>query len=473
MQQQEENFDLVVIGGGPAGYVGAIRAAQLGMNVACIEKNNSLGGTCLNEGCIPSKALLSVSEKYEEAKNHFGNFGIEASNVTLNLIKMLNYKDRVVQDLCKGIDGLFKKNRVKRFLGVGKIISETEVAVYFANSNNIQKIKTKNILIATGSEPIFLPGIEVDEKRIISSKSAICLESIPKTMIIIGGGYIGLELGSVWRRLGSEVTIIEYADKIVPAIDNEIGKQLHKILEKQGMKFLLKTKVVDAKVWNNSVNVTLQEVDNDQSLKNITADIVLVSVGRRPYTKDLGLEAVGIKLNKSGVIDVDSNFATDVKNIYAVGDVIKGPMLAHKAEEEAIAAVEIMAGQAGHVNYNAIPSVIYTSPEVASVGLTEEELKKQEIVYKVGKFPFLANSRARTIGNIDGMVKILADARTDRILAVHIIGPDAGSLIAEVTLGIEFYGAAEDIARTCHAHPTLNESIKEAALAVAGRSINF
>ena len=460
-----QKFDLVVIGGGPAGYTGAIRAAQLGNKVACIEKEKTLGGTCLNVGCIPSKALLNFSEKYEEAKKNFADIGI-ITEVKLDLAKMISKKERVVDDLCKGIEGLFVKNKITRIKAVAKIIDKNTIQV------NGETILAKNILIATGSEVMNVPGVVVDEKSIVSSTGALCLSKVPKEMVIIGGGYIGLELGSVWRRLGSKITVIEYSDRIVPALDFEIGKSFHKILEKQGVEFILNTKVIKADQDNGRVNLVISGV-NDNKESKISCDVALVSVGRRANTNGLGLAELGVSVDQRGIISVNDHFQTNYPNIYAVGDVIKGPMLAHKAEEEAIAAVEFMNGQAGHVNYNLIPAVVYTWPEVASVGSTEEDLKKADIEYKVGKFPFLANSRARSASNTEGMVKILADKKTDRVLGAHIIGPDAGTLIAEIVAYMEFGGSAEDIARTCHAHPTLNEAIKEAALAVDKRTINI
>jgi dihydrolipoamide dehydrogenase len=460
-----QKFDLVVIGGGPAGYTGAIRAAQLGNKVACIEKEKTLGGTCLNVGCIPSKALLNFSEKYEEAKKSFADIGI-ITEVKLDLAKMISKKERVVDDLCKGIEGLFVKNKITRIKAVAKIIDKNTIQV------NGETISAKNILIATGSEVMNVPGVVIDEKSIVSSTGALCLSKVPKEMVIIGGGYIGLELGSVWRRLGSKITVIEYSDRIVPALDFEIGKSFHKILEKQGVEFILNTKVIKADQDNGRVNLVISGV-NDNKENKISCDVALVSVGRRANTNGLGLAELGVSVDQRGIISVNDHFQTNYPNIYAVGDVIKGPMLAHKAEEEAIAAVEFMNGQAGHVNYNLIPAVVYTWPEVASVGATEEDLKKADIEYKVGKFPFLANSRARSTSNTEGMVKILADKKTDRVLGAHIIGPDAGTLIAEIVAYMEFGGSAEDIARTCHAHPTLNEAIKEAALAVDKRTINI
>lgn len=464
-----EEFDLAVIGAGPAGYTGAIRAAQLGSKVVCIEKHSTLGGTCLNVGCIPSKALLNFSEKYEEARTHFADIGINA-DVKLDLARMLARKDKVVGDLCKGIESLFVKNKITKIKGSAKIIDPNTVEV--TDGKNSTKIKAKNILIATGSKVMSVPGMNINEKNIVSSTGALSLSKVPDEMVVIGGGYIGLELGSVWRRLGSKVTVIEYADRIVPALDLEIGKSFHKILEGQGIKFMLSTKVLKAEQIKDQVELIISGVNESKETK-ITCDIALVSVGRKPNTDDLGLVEIGIEVDQRGMINVNDYFQTNCSNIYAVGDVIRGPMLAHKAEEEAIAAVEIMNGQAGHVNYNLIPAVVYTWPEVASIGATEEDLKKAGVDYKVGKFPFLANSRARSAGNTEGMVKILSDSKNDRILGAHIIGPDAGTLIAEIVAYMEFGGAAEDIARTCHAHPTLNEAIREAALAVDKRAINI
>ncbi|HJD66582.1 MAG TPA: dihydrolipoyl dehydrogenase [Rickettsia endosymbiont of Bembidion nr. Transversale] len=458
-----QEFDLVVIGSGPAGYTGSIRAAQLGMKVACIEKNDTLGGTCLNIGCIPSKALLNSSEKYEEALKHFENIGITAE-VKLDLQKMLANKDKVVSDLTKGIESLFAKNKITRIKGEAKIISNNIIEV------GGEQISAKNILIATGSSVIEIPNIKIDEEFIVSSTGALRLSKVPENLIVVGGGYIGLELGSVWRRLGSKVTVVEYAESIVPMLDKEVASQFMKLQLKQGIEFKLKTKVLSAEVKSGKVNLTIEE-EGKSSV--ITSDVVLMAVGRKACTQNLGLEAVGIATDKQGRIEINEHFQTVVPNIYAVGDAVKGAMLAHKAEEEAIAAAEIMAGQAGHVNYNLIPSVIYTSPEVASVGETEEQLKEKGVSYKVGKFPFLANSRARAVGKTEGMVKILADSKTDKVLGAHIIGADAGTLIAELTAYMEFGAAAEDIARTCHAHPTLSEAIREAALGVDKRTINI
>ncbi|MFV9858322.1 dihydrolipoyl dehydrogenase [Rickettsia sibirica] len=458
-----QEFDLVVIGSGPAGYTGSIRAAQLGMKVACIEKSDTLGGTCLNIGCIPSKVLLNSSEKYEAALKHFENIGIIA-DVKLDLQKMLANKDKVVLDLTQGIESLFAKNKVTRIKGEAKISSSNIVEV------NKEQINAKNILITTGSSVIEIPNIKIDEEFIVSSTGALKLSKVPENLIVVGGGYIGLELGSVWRRLGAKVTVIEYAPSIVPMLDKEIATQFMKLQQKQGIEFKLNTKVLSAEVKSGKVNLTIEE-DGKSSV--VTSNVVLMAVGRKAYTQNLGLESVGIITDKQGSIEINDRFQTAISNIYAVGDVVKGAMLAHKAEEEAVAAVEIMAGQAGHVNYNLIPSVIYTYPEVASVGETEEQLKEKGINYKVGKFPFLANSRARAIGSTEGMVKILADSKTDRVLGAHIIGADAGTLIAALTAYMEFGAASEDIARTCHAHPTLSEAIKEAALSVDKRTINM
>lgn len=466
----DTSFDLIIIGAGPAGYTGAIRAAQLGMKVACIEKRQTLGGTCLNVGCIPSKAMLDMSEKFDDANKHFKDIGINISKLELDIAKMLESKNKVVSDLCKGIEGLFAKNKIQKITGTAKIIAKDKVSV------DGKEYTAKNILIATGSEVAKLPGIEIDEKNIVSSTGALDLSSVPKHLIVIGGGYIGLELGSVWRRLGAEVTVIEYFDKIVPALDAEVGAAFTKILEKQGVKLLLGTKVVKASAnansLANSVDLIITPAAGGAEI-TISADKVLVSVGRKPFTEELGLDELGIKRDERGYISVDSSFRTTHSNIYAVGDVIPGPMLAHKAEEEAVAAVEIMAGQHGHVNYKVIPSVVYTWPEVASVGLTEEQAKSSGVPYKVGKFPFLANSRARATGNMDGFVKIIVDTSTDRVIGAHIIGPDAGTMIAELALAMEFFASSEDIARTCHAHPTLSEAVKEACLAVEKRTINM
>jgi dihydrolipoamide dehydrogenase len=460
-----QEFDLIVIGGGPGGYVAAIRAAQLGMQVACVEMRGALGGTCLNVGCIPSKALLNSSEKYEDARLHFADHGIKAK-VELDLTTMQERKSKVVLDLTKGIEGLFKKNKVTYIVGKGVITGANEVTV----GKDVHK--TKRILIATGSEVTPLPGVTVDEKTIVSSTGALMLEAVPEHLVVIGGGVIGLELGSVWRRLGAKVTVVEFLDKIGGGLDAEVGKQFQRILEKQGMEFKLGMKVTAADSKGKSTQLTLEPAKGGDK-ETLSADVVLVAIGRRPYTQGLGLDNVGVKLDERGRVAVNGHFETSVKNIYAIGDVIIGPMLAHKAEDEGMAVAEIMAGQKGHVYYDGIPGVIYTSPEVATVGKTEEELKAAGTTYKVGKFPFMANSRGRAVGHTDGFVKMIADAKTDRVLGVHIIGPDAGTLIAEMVLAMEYGASSEDIARTCHAHPTLNEAVKEAALAVLGRAIHI
>lgn len=465
-----EQFDLVVIGGGPGGYVAAIRAAQLGMKVACVEKRGALGGTCLNVGCIPSKALLYSSELYEKASHEYENHGIKFSKVEFDLAAMMKRKEEVTSGLNKGIEGLFKKNKVTYIKGFASFASSNIIDVTLEGQTS--QVVAKNIIIATGSEIMSLPGIEIDEKIIVSSTGALSLKSVPKKMVVIGGGYIGLEMGSVWRRLGAEVTVVEYLDRIVPAMDGEIAKQFHKALEKQGIKFLLGQKVLEAKNDGKMAKLTIESVA-DQSKQVLEADVVLVSVGRRPFTDNLKLENTAIKVDERGRIPVNNHLQTIVPNIYAIGDVIVGPMLAHKAEEEGVAAVEFIAGQKPHVNYDVIPGVVYTSPEVASVGKTEEEVKKLGIEYKVGKFPFMANSRARAIGVNEGLVKIIARKDNDEVLGVHIIAPEAGTMIAEMVVAMEFKAAAEDIARIVHAHPTLNEAIKEAALAVDGRAIHM
>ncbi len=465
-----DNFDVIVIGGGPGGYVCAIRAAQLGLKTACIESRGSLGGTCLNVGCIPSKSLLNLSENYHKAKKDFSNQGIEIDNLKLNISKMMASKNKSVQILTKGVEFLFKKNKVTYIKGKGVLFSSNDVVVY--NEGNKTNYRSKNIVIATGSNYTSLPGIDIDEKNIVSSTGALSLKSVPKSLTIIGGGYIGLEMGSVWSRLGSEVLVIEYLDHITPGMDKEISKEFLKILTKQGIKFKLKSKVLSIKSTNDEV--TIEYEDNDtKKIDTIKSDKVLVSVGRKPYTEGLNLSKIGIKKDSKGRIEVNSKLQTTIKNIYAIGDVIKGPMLAHKAEEEGIAVAEIIAGQAGHVNYDIIPGVVYTSPEVATVGKTEEELKNLKISYKVGKFPFLANSRAKVNNETEGFVKILADSKTDKVLGVHIIGPHSGDMIAEMAIAMEFGASSEDIARTCHAHPTHTEAIKEAALAVDKRPIHF
>jgi len=467
----ENNFDLVVIGGGPGGYVCAIRAAQLGLKTACVESRGALGGTCLNVGCIPSKSLLNLSENYHKAKKDFNQQGIEIDGIKLNIKKMMDNKNKSIQVLTKGVEFLFKKNKVTYFKGKGVLFSKNDIVIYESN-NKRTNIKVKNIVIATGSEVASLPGINIDEKNIVSSTGALSFEKVPKKLAVIGGGYIGLEMGSVWSRLGSEVTVIEYLDYITPGMDREISNEFQKILTKQGIKFKMGSKVVSVKNNGNLVSIKYNNV-KDLKEEILEVDKVLVSVGRKPYTEGLNLDKIGVKKDNKGRIEVNENLQTTVNNIYAIGDVIKGPMLAHKAEEEGIAVAETLAGQAGHVNYNVIPGVVYTSPEVATVGKTEEQLKEENKLYKVGKFPFLANSRAKVNNETDGFVKILADSKTDRVLGVHIIGPHCGEMIAEMALAMEFGASAEDIARTCHAHPTHTEAIKEAALAVDKRPIHF
>ena len=465
-----ENFDLIVIGGGPGGYVCAIRSAQLGLKTACVESRGTLGGTCLNVGCIPSKSLLNLSENYHKAKKDFDRQGIEIEGIKLNIEKMMSNKNKSVQVLTKGVEFLFKKNKVTYIKGKGVLFSKNDIIVY--DQNKKTNIKTKNIVIATGSEVSSLPGIEIDEKNIISSTGALSLKKVPKKLAIIGGGYIGLEMGSVWSRLGSEVTVIEFLNHITPGMDKEISNEFKKILIKQGIKFKMESKVNSVKNTSNGVSINYTDIKNSKN-ETLDFDKVLVSVGRKPYTEGLNLSKVGVKKDTKGRIQVNEKLQTSIQNIYAIGDVIKGPMLAHKAEEEGIAVAEILAGQAGHVNYDVIPGVIYTSPEVATVGKTEEQLKEANMSYKVGKFPFLANSRAKVNNETEGFVKILADSKTDKVLGVHIIGPHCGDMIAEMALAMEFGASAEDIARTCHAHPTHTEAIKEAALAVDKRPIHF
>jgi len=463
-----DSYDLIVIGAGPGGYVAAIRAAQLGMKTACIDKRASLGGTCLNIGCIPSKALLESSHHYVEARDGFAKHGIKTGKVALDLKAMMARKTKIVEQLTQGIAFLFKKNKIDSIHGAARITGPGEVTV-----DGKRKLTAKNILIATGSEVTPLQGVEVDEKRIVSSTGALELSEVPKTMVVIGAGVIGLELGSVWARLGAQVKVVEFLDRILPEMDGELAKMTQRVLTKQGLKFQLGAKVTGAKAGKSGVTLTVEAVKDSSKSEKMSADIVLLATGRRPYTDGLGLEGVGVKLDKRGFIEVDAKFQTGVAGLYAIGDAIPGPMLAHKAEEEGIAAVEIMAGQAGHVNYETVPGVVYTWPEVATVGKTEEQLKEAGIDYRAGKFPFSANSRARAAGDAEGFVKILADAKTDRVLGVHAIGPDAGTLIHEAVMAMEFGGSAEDIARAFHAHPTLNEAVKEAALAVAGRAIHM
>jgi dihydrolipoamide dehydrogenase len=465
-------YDLIVIGSGPGGYVCAIRAAQLGMKTAVIEKWATFGGTCLNIGCIPSKAMLNASELYEEAEHKFAGMGIKVGTPAIDLAAMLKYKQGTVDSNVKGVDYLFKKNKIETFHGAGRIAGRGTVEVKNADGK-AQVLETKNIVIATGSDAARLNGIDFDEKRIVSSTGALELPAVPNKLLIVGAGIIGLELGSVWRRLGAEVTIVEFLDHILPGIDSEVAKQFHRILQKQGIAVRLSSKVAGIDSSGKVLKVKVEPAAGGGAAETLDADVVLVAIGRVPYTEGLGLEALGVKKDNRGRILVDPHFRSNVEGVYAIGDVIAGPMLAHKAEEEGVAVAEILAGQAGHVNYDVIPNVVYTYPEIASVGKTEEELKAAGIAYNVGKFPFTANPRAKVNLTTEGFVKILADAKTDRVLGVHILGPDAGNMIGEAALAMEFGASSEDIARTCHAHPTLSEAIKEAALAVAKRAINF
>ena len=460
-----EQYDVVIIGGGPGGYNCAIRAGQLGLKTACIEMRKTLGGTCLNVGCIPSKALLHASELYEEATKNFADMGIDVGEVKLNLPQMMAQKDDAVDGLTKGVEFLFKKNKVDHIHGKGRIAGAGKVLVT-AEDGSEREIAAKNIVIATGSEVTPLPGIEIDGERVITSDQAIALESVPKHMVVIGAGVIGLELGSVWRRLGAEVTVIEYLDRILPTMDGEVSKTSTRILKKQGLKFELGRKVTGVEALKTKLKVKTEAAAGGDE-QTVDADIVLVCIGRRPYTEGLGLETVGIETDKRGFIE-NSHGQTKAAGVWVVGDATTGAMLAHKAEDEGVMVAERIAGKAGHVNYDAIPNVVYTYPEIASVGLTEEELKAQGRAYKTGKFPFQANSRGRTNHQTDGMVKILADATTDEVLGGHIVGPSAGEMIAELALAMEFKAASEDIARTCHAHPTLSEAVRQAAMGVEG-----
>ncbi|NIZ03860.1 dihydrolipoyl dehydrogenase [Thalassospira lucentensis] len=466
-----ENYDVVVIGGGPGGYVCAIRAAQLGLKVACVEKRGTLGGTCLNVGCIPSKALLHSSHLFEEANEHFDTHGIEISKPKVNIEKMMARKDKVVDSNVKGIEFLFKKNKVTYVKGAGEITSPTSVKVELLDGGE-ETLNTKNIVIATGSEVTPLPGVEIDEDKILSSTGGLLLPKVPKKMVVIGAGVIGLELGSVWRRLGSEVTVVEYLDRILPGMDGELAKQTQRIFAKQGLEFKLGQKVTNAKTSKSGVTLTV-EPSKGGDAEEISADVVLVAIGRRPYTKGLGLENAGVELDDRGRVKTDEHFQTNVGGIFAVGDAIAGPMLAHKAEEDGVALAEMLAGEEGHVDYDKVPGVVYTWPEVASVGKTEEQLKEDGVDYSVGKFPFTANGRAKAMESTEGFVKILEDKKTHRVVGAHIVGPAAGDLIAEVVLAMEYGASAEDIARTCHAHPCLGETVKEAALAADGRAIHM
>jgi len=464
-----EDFDLIVIGAGPGGYVAAIRAAQLGMKVACVEKETSLGGTCLNIGCIPSKTLLNSSEKYVEFKNSAEEHGIKSGKIDLDLSKLMQRKEKIVKQLTAGVGFLFKKNSITHLIGVASFIDEKNIKV---KSTKELTLSAKNFIIATGSSSMERPGISVDEKKIVTSTGALSLLVVPKTMLVIGGGYIGLEMGSVWSRLGTQITVIEKMDRIVPNMDGEIAFEFMKSLQKQGIEFKLSHKVVSTKTGSKDVEVTMVSEKDKKQIKN-KYDVVLMAIGRKPNTEGLNLEKIGVQLNDQKAIKIDQNYKTNIDGIYAIGDVVPGPMLAHKAEEEGIACVEIINSQKTHINYNTIPAIVYTNPEVASVGKTEEQLKELNTEYKVGKFPFKANGRALTTSQSTGFVKILADKKTDLILGAHIIGHDAGQLIAEIVTAMEFGGSSEDIARICHAHPTTSEAIKEAALNIDGRSIHI
>jgi dihydrolipoamide dehydrogenase len=464
----QDSYDLLVLGAGPGGYTAAIRAAQLGMRVACIEKDSTLGGTCLNVGCIPSKALLDSSEHFSTMRNGLGGHGIMVGSVALDLGAMMARKDRVVKVLTQGVAGLFKKNKIDRVTGRARVVAADAVEV--VNGGRQQTLHARHVLIATGSAPIELPGLPFDGERIVCSTEALRFSRVPERLLVVGAGAIGLELGSVWNRLGSHVLVVEFMDRIVPGIDRKMGEQLRKILEKQGLEFRLQTTAKSALVADGGVRVALE---GPRKTVDEVFDTVLVAVGRRPFTEGLGVQEIGIELDERGRIKVDAHYATTVPGVYAIGDVIAGPMLAHKAEEEGVAAVETIAGQPGHVNYDAVPNVVYTWPELATVGLSEEQAQSQEIAFRVGTFPFMANARARCMNETDGAVKMLADAKTDRILGVHILGPRASDLIAEAAIAIEFGASAEDIARSVHAHPTLPEVMKEAALAVQRRAINI
>ena len=468
----DKKFDLVVIGAGPGGYVAAIVAAQKGMRVACIEKRKTLGGTCLNVGCIPSKALLHASEQYENSIKSNGNeeWGIRYKEVNLDLSKLLKKKLGIVDELTKGIDFLFKKNKVTKYIGTAKILSPNEIEIM--NNEKAEIINADKIIIATGSESTNLPNINVDEKKIVTSTGALELDKVPEKMIVIGAGIIGLEMGTVWRRLGAEVEVVEYLPRILPGIDDEIANNFMKILQKQGVKFKLAHSVEKAQIINDKVLLSVKDINNN-AYNELEADVALVSVGRKPNTNGLGLEKLNLKIDKHGFIETNENFQTSISNIYAIGDVIKGPMLAHKAEEDGVAAVEIINGEAGHVDYNLVPGIIYTSPEVAVIGKTEEELKAEGIAYNKGTFPLMANSRAKAISHTDGMVKILSDKSTDKILGAHMIGHEAGTVIHELSIAMGFGASSEDVARICHGHPTVNEAIKEAALATYSKAIHF
>ncbi|MCD8571141.1 MAG: dihydrolipoyl dehydrogenase [Alphaproteobacteria bacterium] len=465
-----DKFDVIVIGAGPGGYVCAIRCAQLGLKTAVVEKRETLGGTCLNVGCIPSKALLSASEKFEEAEHHLADMGVEVAKPKLNLKNMMKFKDGVVEANTKGIEFLFKKNKITHLQGEGSIPAAGKVKV--TNGKGKGDYEADSIIIASGSDVISLPGIKIDEKQIVSSTGALALSSVPKSMIVIGGGVIGLEMGTVWRRLGTDVTVVEYMDQILPGMDEEVRKEANKIFAKQGIKFKLSAKVTGAKTSKAGVELSVEPAAGGKA-ETMKAEVVLMAIGRKAYTDGLGLEKLGMKLDARGRVEVDEFYETSIEGIYAIGDAIKGPMLAHKAEDEGVVLAEMLAGESGHIDYNCIPGVVYTWPEVANVGMTETQLKDSGIAYNAGKFPFMANGRARAMGMTEGFVKILADAKTDRILGGHIIGPNAGDLIQEIVSVMEFDGSAEDLARTCHAHPTLTEVVKEAALAVHKRPIHI
>src|SRR5215468_10320221 len=467
----DTTYDLIVIGSGPGGYVCAIRAAQLGLRTAVVEKDKTFGGTCLNVGCIPSKALLHASELYEQTGHTFAKMGIKVGAPKLDLAAMMKFKDEGVDGNVKGVAFLLKKNKVDTFTGIGRIAAPGKVEVKVADSK-AQMLDTRAIVIATGSDVARLPGIAIDEKRVVSSTGALVLDKVPERMLVIGAGVIGLELGSVWRRLGSQVVVVEFLDRILPGMDNDVCRQFQRILEKQGIAFKLSSKVTSVDASGNRLKAKVEPASGGTA-ETIEADVVLVAVGRVPYSNGLGLDEAGVKKDNRGRVITDGHFATNVPGIYAIGDVIAGPMLAHKAEDEGVAVAEIIAGQAGHVNYDVIPNVVYTYPEIASIGKSEEELKAAGIAYNVGKFPFTANGRAKVNQTTDGFVKILADAKTDRVLGVHIVGREAGEMIHEACVAMEFGASSEDIARTCHAHPTLSEAIKESALAVAKRAINF
>ena len=466
-------YDLIVIGGGPGGYVAAIRAGQLGLKTAIVEKRGALGGTCLNVGCIPSKALLQSSHHYHMAATEFEHHGIIAKGLSLDLKVMMGRKDKVVSDLTQGVEFLMKKNKVDYVIGEGTIKAAGEVVITPPKKGaKKQTLKTDNILIATGSDVAPLPGVKIDEKQIVSSTGALDLKTVPKTLCVVGAGVIGLELGSVWRRLGAKVTVVEFLDHILPGMDAEISKQMQRTLKKQGIEFKLSTKVTGAKTAKAGVTLTTEPVAGGKK-ETMKAEIVLAAIGRLPFTNGLGLDKAGVEMDDRGFVKVDEDFQTNVEGIFAIGDVIGGAMLAHEAEDEGVVCVEVMAGQSGHIDYDSIPGIVYTWPEVASVGKTEEQLKDAGVKYNVGKFPFTANSRARCNADTDGFVKILADAATDAVLGCHIIGPEAGDLIQEVVVAMELSGSAEDIARICHGHPGLSEAVKEAALAANGRAFHM